>query len=91
MEFRYTNQPINQLDKTVSFNFLITQLTAFLVASTGPIPMKAGSTPACAQDTIRHNGCKDLFLASSALINTQTADPSFKPVNLRSTHRLKPQ
>lgn len=55
------------------------QLTAFRMASTGSIPIMAGSTPACAQDTILHKGCKDLFLASSALINTQTAAPSIKP------------
>lgn len=53
------------------------------------MPIIAGSTPACAHDTIRHSGCKDLHFASSALINTHTAAPSFNPeINIKVTSKM---
>ena len=52
---------------------------AFLVASTGPIPIILGSTPTTAELTIRANGFKLYFLtASSDAIMVATA-PSFNP------------
>jgi len=52
---------------------------AFLVAGMGPVPMISGSTPACAQEAMRARGLRPRRLASSALIRTTAAAPSFSP------------
>src|SRR3954469_8141622 len=45
----------------------------------GPVPMMDGSTPACAQDTMRASGVLPRFCASLAVISTTTAAPSLIP------------
>src|SRR3954463_6858969 len=45
----------------------------------GPVPMIEGSTPACAQDTMRASGVLPLFCAWVALIRTTAAAPSLRP------------
>tara|TARA_B100000674_G_C37267302_1_gene657314 strand:+ start:256 stop:513 length:258 start_codon:yes stop_codon:yes gene_type:complete len=45
----------------------------------GPSPIKAGSIPTEAQDTIFANGIIDFFLASSKVVNNKAAAPSFIP------------
>src|SRR4029079_8445090 len=48
-------------------------------AGIGPVPMIAGSTPACAQDTMRANGVLPSLAASDAFISTTAAAPSLMP------------
>ena len=48
-------------------------------AGIGPDPIKDGSTPHVAQETILPNGFKFLFLASLAFIKTNAAAPSLIP------------
>src|SRR3954470_1950085 len=54
-------------------------LSAAREAGMGPVPMIDGSTPACAQDTIRASGVLPLFCAWAALIRTTAAAPSLRP------------
>ena len=53
--------------------------SAFLVASTGPMPMMRGSTPTTAELTIFAKGFKLYFLTASAEATNTAAAPSFKP------------
>ena len=48
-------------------------------AGMGPVPMIAGSTPACAQETIRAMGFLPRLAASLAFISTTAAAPSLIP------------
>ena len=45
----------------------------------GPNPIKAGSIPTEAQDTILAKGLIDFFSASSKVVNNKAAAPSFMP------------
>ena len=47
------------------------------MADIGPVPIISGSTPVQAEDTILARGVKPLFLASSSVIITTAAAPSF--------------
>ena len=53
--------------------------SAFLVASTGPIPIILGSTPTTALEIIFANGFKLYFFTASSLAKIMAAAPSFKP------------
>src|SRR4051812_50162994 len=48
-------------------------------AGIGPVPMIAGSTPACAHDTMRASGVLPRLAASLAFISTTAAAPSLMP------------
>ena len=48
-------------------------------AGIGPVPMIAGSTPACAQETMRASGVLPRLAASLAFISTTAAAPSLMP------------
>ena len=52
---------------------------AFFDAGIGPDPIKEGSTPHVAHDTILARGVSPLFSDSSLLINNTAADPSLMP------------
>ena len=52
---------------------------AFFEAGIGPDPIKEGSTPHVAQDTILARGFKFLFSDSLSLIKTTAAAPSLIP------------
>ncbi|MCY1557864.1 hypothetical protein D9M68_947490 [compost metagenome] len=52
---------------------------AFFDAGIGPVPMRAGSTPAVAHEAMRASGSRPRALASSADISTRAAAPSFRP------------
>ena len=52
---------------------------AFLVASTGPIPIILGSTPATAELTILAKGLRLCFSTASLLAIKSATAPSFKP------------
>src|SRR5262245_56681390 len=54
-------------------------LSAAREAGIGPVPMIAGSTPACAQDTMRASGVLPRLAASLAVISTTAAAPSLMP------------
>src|SRR5262245_65344332 len=54
-------------------------LSAAREAGIGPVPMIAGSTPACAHDTIRASGVLPNLAASLAFISTNAAAPSLIP------------
>src|SRR5438270_7314355 len=54
-------------------------LSAAREAGIGPVPMIAGSTPACAQETMRASGVLPRFAASLAFIRTTAAAPSLMP------------
>src|SRR5262249_55500298 len=53
--------------------------SAARVAGIGPVPMIAGSTPACAHEAIRASGALRGFCASLAFISTTAAAPSLMP------------
>ena len=55
---------------------------AIFEAGIGPDPIKAGSTPHVAHDTILARGFNPLFSDSSLLINCTAAEPSFIPDEL---------
>ena len=57
-------------------------LTACCVAVMGPVPMTAGSTPTCAQDTMRAKGATPRLAAFANCISTTAAAPSFIPEEL---------
>lgn len=59
--------------------FLRTCLTAFFIAGIGPVPIIAGSKPACAQETMRANGVRPLSWAIDFFIRITAAAPSFIP------------
>src|SRR5271169_5358268 len=48
-------------------------------AGIGPVPMILGSTPACAQDTMRASGFLPSLAACLAVISTTAAAPSLMP------------
>ena len=48
-------------------------------AGIGPVPMIFGSTPACAQETMRASTFLPSLAACFALISTKAAAPSFRP------------
>src|SRR6185437_8059364 len=54
-------------------------LSADRDAGIGPVPMIFGSTPACAQDTMRASGVLPSLAASLAFISTTAAAPSLMP------------
>src|SRR6266702_2856294 len=54
-------------------------LSAARDAGIGPLPMIAGSTPACAQETMRASGALPSLAASLAFISTTAAAPSLMP------------
>src|SRR5258708_14755658 len=54
-------------------------LSAAREAGIGPVPMIAGSTPACAHDTMRASGFLPRLAASLAFISTNAAAPSLMP------------
>src|SRR5207342_3351476 len=54
-------------------------LSAAREAGIGPVPMIDGSTPACAQDTMRASGVLPNLAASLAFISTMAAAPSLMP------------
>ena len=56
-------------------------------AGIGPVPMIAGSTPACAQETMRASGFLPRFAASLAVISTTAAAPSLMPDALAAVTR----
>ena len=49
------------------------------MASIGPTPIKRGSTPHCAYETILHNGFRFLSFASDWVVIIIKAAPSFMP------------
>ena len=53
--------------------------SAFFEAGIGPVPMIDGSTPAVAEAAMRARGSSPRAFASSALISTRAAAPSFRP------------
>ena len=63
----------------MSFKFHFAFLIASRTALIGPNPIKAGSIPTEAQDTIFANGLIDFFSASSKVVNNKAAAPSFIP------------
>ena len=56
--------------------------SALREAGIGPVPMIAGSTPAVAHEAIRASGSMPRFSASSSVISTTAAAPSFRPAAL---------
>ena len=57
------------------------------LAGIGPVPMIAGSTPACAQITMRASGLRPRRSASFAVISTSAAAPSLRPEALPAVTR----
>ena len=62
--------------KSISFNFKPACFNANGTASTGPIPIIRGCTPALAQDTNRPMGCSFSSLIICSLITITKAAPS---------------
>ena len=52
---------------------------ALFAASTGPMPIILGATPAAPIETIRANGFNEYFFNASSDANSNAAAPSFKP------------
>ena len=56
--------------------------SAFFEAGIGPVPMIEGSTPACAQETMRASGVMPRLRASASVMSTTAAAPSLMPLAL---------
>ena len=79
MQFKVTILKASLISqKSISFTDKFAYSRALIVAGTGPLPMTRESTPAQPIDTIRANGFRFLFSASSDSMRIAVVAPAFK-------------